>query len=443
MWDNKILWSEGLFLQPHHFQQHDRWVEHLVAAKAGLGQPAPWGLARLAIDPQLLGLGTFALTEVAGLLPDGTACDAPLSDPLPAPLQLDDSAAGQTIYLALPLRRTGAAESGGAERQETGLRYRIGELTVRDNAAGADTETLLEIGRLDLRLMLEREARDGFACCGVARVLECRADRELVLDRAYIPPCLDYRVGARLTDLLEELLGLLHRQAESRARRVRGVGRGGVADWADFLLLQLMNRAEPLLSHLLRIRGLHPETLFRELLGLAGELATFASETKRPPEFPAYRHDDLDATFTPLSERLREYLGREYVERAIAIPIQERQFGFRVALVADRSLLATARFVLAAQASLDSQILRARFPAQCKIGPVERIQELVKLALPGIALRSMPTPPLEIPYHAGFDYFELDRGSEFWTELAGGGGLGLHIGGEFPGLVLELWAIRE
>jgi type VI secretion system protein ImpJ len=39
VWDNKIIWSEGLFLQPHHFQQHDRYLEHLIRAQAGLGVP--------------------------------------------------------------------------------------------------------------------------------------------------------------------------------------------------------------------------------------------------------------------------------------------------------------------------------------------------------------------------------------------------------------------
>lgn len=443
MWDNKVLWFEGLFLQPHHFQQHDRYLEHLVDAKSGFGLVEPWGLQRLRVDAELLGMGRFALTEVAGILPDGTPFDAPASDPLPQPLPLDDTAAGQIVYLALPLQRPGAVVSGGPERAETGLRYRAGELKVRDSAAGADTEALLEIGRLDLRLLLERESRAGHACCGVARILECRPNRELVLDQDYIPPALEVQVSPRLADFLEEVAGLLHRQAEARAARVRGVGRGGVSDWADFLLLQVMNRAEPVMIHLTQVRGLHPEAVFRYLLGLTGELATFASATKRPGEFPPYRHEDLDASFTPLMVRLREYLSREYLERAIAIPIQERQFGFRIALVADRSLLAGARFVLAAQANLDSQTLRNRLPAQFKIGPIERIQELVKLALPGIALKPLPTPPLEIPYHAGSDYFELDRGSEFWKQLAEGGGFGLHVGGEFPGLALELWAIRE
>ena len=442
-WDNRVLWSEGLFLQPHHFQQHDRWIEALSRGLSGVGTPYPWGLRQLAVDQDLLRLGKLAVTECAGILPDGTPFDAPERDPLPTPLELGDDDAGQRLYLSLPLARAGATESGGGDSRATMLRYRASELTVRDNTEGAGTETLMEVGRLDLRLLRERDARDGLACCGLVRVLECRADRQVVLDPDYVPPCIDYRAATRLATFTDELQGLLHRQAEARAGRVRGVGRGGVSDWADFLLLQLMNRAEPVAIHLGRIQGLHPEALYRYLLGLAGELATFASDTKRPPELAPYRHDDLETTFTPVIERLREYLSREVVERAIPIPIQERKFGFRVALVADPSLLASARFVLAGQAQVDSQTLRNRFPTQIKIGPLDKIQELVKLALPGIGLRPMPTAPLEIPYHAGFDYFELDRTSDFWRQLAGGGGFGLHIGGEFPGLQLELWAIRE
>ena len=74
---------------------------------------------------------------------------------------------------------------------------------------------------------------------------------------------------------------------------------------------------------------------------------------------------------------------------------------------------------------------------------MEQIQELVKLALPGIALRPMPTAPLEIPYHAGFDYFELDRTSDFWKQLAGGGGLAPAHRRRIPGPGTGLWAIRE
>ena len=29
----KVLWSEGMFLTPHHFQQADRYYEHLITRR--------------------------------------------------------------------------------------------------------------------------------------------------------------------------------------------------------------------------------------------------------------------------------------------------------------------------------------------------------------------------------------------------------------------------
>jgi type VI secretion system protein ImpJ len=55
----------------------------------------------------------------------------------------------------------------------------------------------------------------------------------------------------------------------------------------------------------------------------------------------------------------------------------------------------------------------------------------------------MPVAPPGIPYHAGFAYFELEtRGSDLWKQLETSGGLAIHIAGDFPGLELELWAVR-
>ena len=32
MQENKVIWLEGMFLQPQHFQQNDRYVEGLIQA---------------------------------------------------------------------------------------------------------------------------------------------------------------------------------------------------------------------------------------------------------------------------------------------------------------------------------------------------------------------------------------------------------------------------
>src|SRR5207247_1710166 len=143
---------------------------------------------------------------------------------------------------------------------------------------------------------------------------------------------------------LNELEGLLHHRAEALAGRVSDAGRGA-AEIADFLLLQTVNRYEPLVAHLAKLPGLHPEDLYRVLVGIAGELATFTTSGKRPPPFPEYRHEALRETFAPVMTSLRESLSMVLEQTAIPIPLVEKKFGIRVATIADRSLLTTAAFV--------------------------------------------------------------------------------------------------
>jgi type VI secretion system protein ImpJ len=99
-------------------------------------------------------------------------------------------------------------------------------------------------------------------------------------------------------------------------------------------------------------------------------------------------------------------------------------------------------FVLAVRSDMPAEELRKRFPAQLKIAPGEKISNIVKLQLPAITLQPIPVAPRQLPYHAGFVYFELDQTSNLWAELKASGGIGFHVNGEFPGLKMEFWAIR-
>ena len=251
------------------------------------------------------------------------------------------------------------------------------------------------------------------------------------------------RTADRLAAFTTELLGLLHQRGEALAGRVAATGRGAAAEFADFLMLQAINRYEPLLAHYADSGELHPESLFQVCVSAAGELATFTTTSKRPPKLPAYRHDRLRESFDPVIAALRESLSKVLTQSAISIPIEPRKFGISVAIVADRSLYSTAVFILAARADLPSEELRRRFPAQLKIGPVEKISDLVRLQLPGVPVHAVPVAPRQIPYHAGFAYFELDQTDELWEQLKSSGGVGMHVAGEFPGLALEFWAIRS
>jgi type VI secretion system protein ImpJ len=440
---NRVIWSEGLFLQPQHFQQQERYFERYLEARCRSLVPHGWGFTEIEFERDLLTIGKAALRRVAGVFPDGTPFRMPDDDPLPAPLEIGSDVRNQVLYLAVPLRRTGELEADRDTRTDELVRHRVQQVQARDATAVSGEPALLEVGVLQTRLLLASEVTDAYACVPLAEVVECRADRQVVLDDSFIPTVLHVRAASRLAAFTSELLGLLHQRGEALAGRVAATGRGAAAEFADFLMLQAINRYEPVVGHIAESGDVHPETLFQVCASAAGELATFTAISKRPPKLSAYRHDHLRESFEPVIAALRDSLSKVLMPTAISIPIEPKKFGISVAKVTDRGLYRSAVFILAARADMPPEELRRRFPSQLKVGPVEKIADLVRLALPGVAVNAVPVAPRQIPYHAGFAYFELDQTDALWSQLESSGGVAMHVAGDFPGLTLEFWAIRS
>ena len=440
-WKSRVVWSEGMFLRPQHFQQQERFLEYRIQARCADLRPYSWGFTHLTLDQQALSLGKVAIESAQGVLPDGSVFDIPNTDDPPLALEIDPDCKQTVIHLVLPLFRPGTANVRYPDQEESMARYLVTELETRDEISGATDISTLQVAKPTLRLLSDTGELDEFAHLGVTRVVERRSDDKLVLDENFIPPCLDCQVSPHLRGYIKEIEGLLHHRGEALAARLGGVGKG-VAEVADFLLLQLVNRFEPLFHHLEGMTTIHPETLYGVALQLAGELSTFTGNNKRPIEFPVYRHQALQETFEPLITELRRSLSMVLEQKAVAIPLEERKYGIRVATIADHELLREAVFVLAVNARMPADVLQRRFPSQVKIGPVERIRDLVNLQLPGIGLSVLSVAPRQIPYNAGFSYFQLDKHNEYWKLLETSGGCAIHIGGDFPGIELELWAIK-
>jgi type VI secretion system protein ImpJ len=440
--NNRVVWSEGLFLRPQHFQQQERYLERHVEIRATALRAHGWGFSELEFERDLLSTGKLALRRARGVFPDGTPFSMPDDDPLPLALSVPPSTRDRTVYLAVPLRRAGAVDVAPVGDSREITRLKRDELEVRDNAGVTDEPALMEVASVNARLLVEGDPVDEFACIPMARVIECRSDGKLLLDDRFIPTVVRSAAAPVLAAFLREMHGLLHQRGEALGGRVTASGRSASAEVGDYLMLQAINRNEPVAAHLAAGGSLHPEDLYCFAASLAGELATYTLPAKRPAALDAYRHDDLRSSFEPLFAAVRSVLSAVLEQSAVSIPLEVKRFGIRVGVVADRSLYDSAVFVVAARADLPTEEFRRAFAPQVKIGPVERIANLVNLGLPGVALRPMPAPPRQIPYHAGFQYFELEQGGELWQQLRQGGGIAMHVAGEFPGLQLELWAIR-
>jgi type VI secretion system protein ImpJ len=439
---SRVVWSEGMFLRPQHFQQAERHQEFARRQLVLSAQGHFWGFHSLVIDTASLAIGKLALASAAGLMPDGTPFSFPGTHEPPSALTIGETLKSKRILLCLPLYRPGSEEVSFDDDARSLARYKVDEEEVPDQNSVSGEPAPIQLAQLRLRLLPEDEVPEGWMTLGVCRVVERRNDLSVALDDQYIPPIVVAHESALLSGFLRELAGLLHHRGEALAARLSAPGRGGVSEVADFLMLQLTNRFEPLMVHLSQLRTLHPERLFSELLALAGDLGTFMAQSRRTAAFAPYVHDDLGACFAPLMADLRRSLSMVLEQNAFQIELLERAYGVRVAVIGNAELIRSASFVLAVAADMPAELVRKQFPTQVKIGPVEKIRDLVNLHLPGVGLRPLPVAPRQIPYHAGNNYFELDTSSEFWRGLERSGGLAMHIAGDFPGLKLEFWAIR-
>ncbi|MDA0148882.1 type VI secretion system baseplate subunit TssK [Vibrio sp. LaRot3] len=440
---SRVVWNEGLFIKPQHFQQQQRFLEYHIEERIASGNPFQYGLTELSINLEYLAFGRIAIERATGIMPDGSVFRIPQEDTMPEPLDIEDaSLVNQIIYLAVPLRSHALREVDWPNEPGTS-RFESHRLEVRDVHTLEGDSAQIEVSPLKMQLLLEREDRSSFASVAIAKIVEKRPDGSIVLDDDFIPCMLDVACHGSLHRFVNEISGLMSERAKNIAQRMAAPAQGGVAEVSDFMLLQALNRWQPKLKHLSELRRLHPERLFENLISLSGELTTFTDESRLPVTMPNYDHAHPNLSFGPVIRVLRQSLSIVLQPKAISIQLDVQKYGLRVAPILDSQLIKEAEFIVAVKAKMPSEELQRLFIQQTKVSSAEKIRDLVSLQLPGVPLLPIPVAPRQLPYHAGFSYYKLDKNSPAWEQLSGASGLAFHIAGEFEGLDMQFWAIRS
>ncbi|GAB1617277.1 type VI secretion system baseplate subunit TssK [Pseudomonas sp. NGC7] len=438
---NAVLWKEGLFVKPQHFQQMAYAAESALQQRITSLNDAFYGFSELELNAEYLSFGKIAITRARGVMPDGTVFDIPGDMPPPPPLEIPLDAANKVIFLALPLHAPGAPEVRWPDSDHSGGRFIAKGVPVMDNHGGSGDSMILDVAIPNVQIRLQDD-NSTYSCLALAKVLDKRPDGSVMLDPRFYPTCISLKAAPALLGFLEEATGLMRERARNLAQRICTPGQSGIADITDFALLQVMNRLHPYFHHLARRHNVHPEQLHIALGQACGELVTFTDDGRLPLEYPAYQHDDLAESFHMLEETLRRSLSTILQPRAVSLPIQEQQYGVLTATLHERKLLEDATFILAVRADLPGEDLRKKFQQQGKVTSIEQLHHFVQLQMPGMPLIPQLVTPRFLPHHSGFVYFELDRQHESWQQMKQASGFGFHIAGEFPNLEMQLWAIR-
>lgn len=104
-WEKRVVWSEGMMLQPQHFQQQARYHDAQLRDTFTTISPYSWGVSSYSIDKALLKTGKLCVSQASGILQDGSVFDFPERDHAPISIDVTKEALGQIIFLAVPIRR--------------------------------------------------------------------------------------------------------------------------------------------------------------------------------------------------------------------------------------------------------------------------------------------------------------------------------------------------
>ncbi len=446
---SRVVWSEGMYLGPHHFQAQNRYFEDLIQFTTGSLWYAAFGFAGLELDAEALRNGAVAVVHARGVFPDGLAFHMPESDYLPQARNVGDffppTRESLLVHLALPPRVPDGAnctivEGEGAPRPVgASTRYYAEPRFLHDENTGRD-EKKIHLGQKSLRIMFDTEDLQGVLTLPMARLMR-DGTGHFVFDPSYVPPCLHIDASPRLMMIGKRLVEILDEKAATffRGRAGGGKFRAGFSsqEIAGFWFLHTVNSSLSAMRHLLMSKRGHPEELYLEMSRLGGALCTFGLES-HPRNLPAYDHLNLDKCFEVLDTHVRKHLEVVVPTNCVSIPLSSTARYMYQGDVTDQRCLGRSRWILAVRCSIGELDIISRTPRLIKLCSAKFLPELVKTALPGLTLTHLPVPPSAIAPKVDYQYFGINRSGNCWEHIVETRRVGVYVPAELPDAEIEI-----
>lgn len=210
----KILWGEGLFLRPQHFQLQDAYHEQRLNHTIRSTIPFAYGIQNIQFDEAQLHTHILALESISMIWQDGEIYQAPTRDLLPEPVLLDElNLRGEIlVYLALPIVQANKKNVSAENSAQFG-RYHSYLTSTHDlftDATAADITLLRR--RAEFRLLEANvepnQELDGFLYLALAKIKR-QSSGQFEFDRHFIPPILHIESSENLISSLKRSLNVI------------------------------------------------------------------------------------------------------------------------------------------------------------------------------------------------------------------------------------------
>ncbi len=443
----KVVWFEGMTLDPHHFQQWDRYRDERLRSRLGAVAPNGWGLVDSQVDEERLSNGGFSLTACTAVMPDGLVVDVPDSAPVPDSRSVSDhlSATDETVrvLLAVPAERP-----DGRNVQLQGANWDRDPRFVAESASRTDENTggnerPVEVAHPHVQIRFSDEPQQGYTTLPIAEVERTAAGYRLSDD--FVPPCLRLQASRRLMTLARELLELMvSKSTELSEYKDEAFAQRELSpsDVRSLNRLAVLNRSIPQLNQLHAEEWSHPQSLFGTLNALAGELATYVeSPPVRPRNLPTYDHEAPTAPFRQVEDILRTLLGEATPSAGYQrIDFRQKRENLLETAV-DPSVLEEGQLFLVTRSDHHPEpTLTNDLPEMVRVASPGTIDDVLQSYTQALTVSPTQRLPASMPVDTQATYFKMEKRGPFWDSICDEGGIAIFVPSEFRDVDVELIA---
>ncbi len=420
-----IHWSEGLFLQPQHFQAAERsWSETLQTSELW-DHHYGYGVRRLELSADAIANYQFQVNVCHARMKDGTLVAIDPGQELDR-LDLKEAFARDPtvkVYLAVPKLKIGA-QNVRSDGQTAKSRYVEIVQSVQDESTGGNDQEL-RFRMLDVRLLLSTQDMAGYEVLPLAQIQRAtEKEAAPAIDDSYFPPMLAIDAWPPLgRDVVRDIYDIVGKKIEVLSEQVVNRGITLVSqvpgDLERLFMLNELNAAYSVLNVHAFAGGIHPITAYAELCRLVGRLSLFGKE-RRPPDIPRYDHDDLATIFHKIKDWIvfllnqiqdYEYEQRYFVgeTRGMGVTLESKWLG------ADWQW-----FVGVDHGNLSEQDCLALLrpgALNVKLGSSRQVDSLFQFRAEGLQLRPLSQAPRALPPRRDWLYFEVGRDNAAWRDV--------------------------
>ncbi|WP_428560282.1 MAG: type VI secretion system baseplate subunit TssK [Solidesulfovibrio sp. DCME] len=430
-----LYWSQGVFLQPQHFQLTDQGTRARFSVLQAYGHNHFWGVGKLAINEAALANQSFEIRRAELIFDDGEFVSIPATaQPLARSFAGLWTASDKPMAVFVGLHRLnpfGSNVTEVADPEAAALaptRYVTGQDPEEAPDLHADGPAA-QVKRLSHSLKIffepERERMNDYHVIRLARLV--REGDKVVVSPSHIPPSLALDAWPALADLVQEIRDLTAARCRVLEQyKSPNTMRRTAMDlryMVYLMALATLNRHLPALNHLQTATRVHPWPAYGLLCQFIGELSTFSATINASGEardgrllLPPYNHLDLWACFAAARQLCGELLEGIILGPEYLIPLVRKE-EFHVAAPPEGVFKPDRAYWLILKTEQDVSPIRAAIGQHVKLGASTTIATLIAMAVPGAGLEYSEDPPSGMPMDTTVTYFRIDRLSPAWLEI--------------------------